>query len=222
MRGQMHAGPASHTGELLGRLMQSKKLLRFTLLIVVLAGIGFSFALILHFILQDSIPTILVPLNVNDDSLNEEARSGLPVRLTIPSIKVDALIEYVGVTSSGAMDVPKGPDNVAWYASGTRPGEKGSAVIDGHYGWKNGIPAVFDNLYKLQKGDKIQSEDEKGVITTFIVRESRSYDPKADALDVFSSTDGKSHLNLITCEGIWSKFSRNYSKRLVVFADKEI
>ncbi|MFZ2299818.1 MAG: class F sortase [Candidatus Moraniibacteriota bacterium] len=54
-----------------------------------------------------------------------------------------------------------------------------------------------------------------------MVRESRSFDPDADALDVFSSDDGKAHLNLITCEGVWDKASKRYSKRLVVFTDKE-
>ncbi len=97
----------------------------------------------------------------------------------------------------------------------------GSAVMAGHYGWLNNSPAIFDNLSKLQTGDKVYIEDDKGLVISFVVREIRSYDPKADATDVFSSSDGKSHLNLITCEGIWNKASGSYSKRLVVFTDKE-
>lgn len=200
--------------------MRPKKLLRPILLLIVLSGVGFSLALISRLIFQESIPTILVPTDINYGALEESERFGLPVRLTIPSIGVVSSVEYVGVTSTGAMGIPKGPSSVAWYAPGPRPGEIGSAVIDGHYGWVNDVPAVFDNLYKLQKGDKIRVEDENGVLTTFVVRESRSYNPKADAIDVFSSNDGKAHLNLITCEGTWNKFSQNYSKRLVVFADK--
>lgn len=188
---------------------------------IILSGLGFALALIARFILQEPIPTILVPLSANNGAFDGKTRPGLPKRITIPSINVEASIEYVGVDSDGAMDIPKDPGNVAWYAPGQRPGENGSAVIAGHYGWKNDIPVAFDNLYKLQKGDEITVQDEQGVITTFIVRESRSYDPKADALDVFSSSDGKAHLNLITCEGAWNKFLKSYSKRLVVFADKE-
>jgi sortase A len=120
------------------------------------------------------------------------------------------------------MDVPKGPDNVGWFKLGIRPGEKGSAVIAGHSGWKNNIPAVFDNLHKLKKGDKIYFEDKNGKGTTFIVRELRSYYPTADAEDVFISSDGKAHLNLITCEGIWNEVTKSRSERLVVFTDKEI
>lgn len=150
-----------------------------------------------------------------------EAQYGLPVRLTIPSISVDASIEYVGVTPSGAMDVPKGHQDVAWFQFGPHPGEVGSAVIAGHYGWKDNIPAVFDELSKLRKGDVVSVEDSAGAITTFVVRESRLLGENEDASDVFISKDGKAHLNLITCEGVWNASTKSYARRLVVFADKQ-
>lgn len=147
--------------------------------------------------------------------------AGRPIRLKIPAIAVDAAVESVGLTPDGAMDAPKEPADVAWFNQGPRPGKNGSAVIAGHFGWKDGIPAAFDKLSALQKGDKIYVEDEKGAVTTFVVRELRAYDPNADAGNVFNSSDGKAHLNLITCEGLWDAGSKSYSKRLVVFTDKE-
>ncbi len=151
----------------------------------------------------------------------EKAKPGLPARLKIPGINIDSTVEYVGLTPDGFMDITKSLDDVAWYKHGQRPGENGSAVIAGHYGWKNGKASVFDNLHQLRKGDKLYIEDDKGMIISFVVRESRRYDPNADTSDVFSSNDGKSHLNLITCEGIWSKTQKSYSNRLVVFTDQE-
>ncbi|MDO8556867.1 MAG: class F sortase [Candidatus Jorgensenbacteria bacterium] len=151
----------------------------------------------------------------------EQANSGLPVRLKIPKINVDSKLEYVGITPQGAVGAPKDPGNAAWLDLGPRPGEKGNSIIVGHFGWKNGIPAVFDYLYTLRKGDKLYVEDEKGATVTFIVRELRTYGENEDASDVFSSSDGKAHLNLITCEGVWNKVSKSYSERLVVFTDKE-
>ncbi len=145
---------------------------------------------------------------------------GLPIRIKIPKIGVDAALEYVGVTAQGAMAVPKGPDNAAWFDLGPRPGDNGSAVIAGHEGWKNNIQAVFDNLHTLQKGDQIYVTDEKGAVATFVVREVRTYDQNANAGGVFNSTDGKAHLNLITCEGVWNKIQKSYSDRLVVFTDE--
>lgn len=152
----------------------------------------------------------------------DSAHVGLPVRLKIPALAVDTSFEYVGLTSEGAMDIPDGPTAVAWFDLGPRPGNAGSAVISGHYGWKDGIPAVFDNLHTLVKGDKVHVLDEHGVTTTFVVRELRTYGEHVDSSDVFGSRDGKSHLNFITCKGVWSKNDKSYSERLVVFTDKEI
>src|SRR5687767_14508030 len=123
------------------------KLSRRTLLIGALIGIAFSLALILHFSLKK-------PDQNNSASTpfvkQEKISYGLPRRLKIPKISVDATVEHVGVTSEGDMAVPKSPDNTAWYNPGSRPGEIGSAVINGHYGWVNSTPAIFDNLHNLQ------------------------------------------------------------------------
>lgn len=150
------------------------------------------------------------------------AIAGRPERLIIPGINVDAAVKEVGLTSVGAMDMIKSLNDVAWYELGQRPGDNGTAVFGGHYdGRKNGEVAVFDNLYKLRQGDKIFVEDDQGVTTTFVVRESRRYESHADATDVFVSNDGKAHLNLIACDGVWNKVAKSYSQRLVVFTDRE-
>ncbi len=204
--------------------MRLKILSKRTLLsIIVLSGLTLFLSLLFYSTPQSPIQndSALVVENVATISNPEQASSGFPVRLKIPSINIDVPIEYVGLTSDGAMDVPKERTNVAWFNLGPRPGESGSAVIAGHYGRKNEKASVFDNLYKLRKGDKLYIEDDKGVIVSFVVRESQRYDPNDDASDVFGSNDGKSHLNLITCEGVWDKVSKTYSKRLVVFTDKE-
>lgn len=146
---------------------------------------------------------------------------GIPTRLRIPKIGVDAAVENVGVTSSGAMAVPKGPNGVGWYSPGLRPGEIGSAVMAGHYGWKNGISAVFDHLDQIKKGDQIYVEDDRGITTIFVASDVRAYGEKDNATEIFVSDDRKAHLNLITCEGVWNSSTKSYSKRLVIFADKK-
>jgi len=151
---------------------------------------------------------------------NAGVNPGLPTRLKIPNLSTDAVVEYVGLTTLGAMDVPQGLDNVAWFNLGSQPGEVGSAVISGHSGYKDNKPAVFDDLYKLAEGDKVYIEDDKGAIVTFVVREIKSYDRNANAADVFSSNDGLAHLNLITCTGDWNAIAKTHSDRLVVFTDR--
>lgn len=144
---------------------------------------------------------------------------GLPVRLKIPVISVDSAIEDALITPDGRMDVPAGSVNVAWFSLGPHPGQEGSAVIGGHFGISNGLPFVFYNLDKLKVGDKIYILDDKDATLAFQVRSIKSFDRNADATTVFTSTDGKAHLNLITCEGTWNQVNGTYPQRLVVFTD---
>lgn len=151
---------------------------------------------------------------------NNLKTADVPARIKILGINVDAAVEQVAVTADGYMDVPKHPLDVAWYKLGPRPGEIGSAVIAGHKDWKNGERAVFADLHKLKPGDNITVQNDQGAVISFIVRKIQTYNPSAEATDVFASTDGKAHLNLITCKGVWNKVTEDYSQRLVVFTDK--
>lgn len=146
---------------------------------------------------------------------------GTPTLLLIPRIHVNATLESVGLTARGAVDTPKGPASPAWYSLGPRPGAVGNAVIVGHYGWKNNIPAVFDHLAQINIGDRITVLDANGNELVFVVRKLHTYGARDTATEVFLSDDGKAHLNLITCSGVWNKKNKSYSTRLVVFADKE-
>lgn len=115
------------------------------------------------------------------------------------------------------MEVPDNSVDVGWFKLGPLPGQRGSAVFAGHFDGKNGEIGVFTDLYKLKKGDTVYVTDDKGISTTFVVRESRTYDP-GYAEEVFSQND-QAHLNLVTCDGVWDGTKKSYSKRLVVFTD---
>ncbi|MDD5731380.1 MAG: class F sortase [Patescibacteria group bacterium] len=146
---------------------------------------------------------------------------GVPVRIKIPSINVDAAVERVGLKNDGSMDVPKDPMNTGWYEPGPRPGELGSAVMDGHVDWWYGATAVFAGLKEVKPGYVIIVEDDTGKTIPFIIREIRTYGATDNATDIFISNDGKPHLNLITCAGAWDIYTNQYSNRLVVFADRD-
>jgi LPXTG-site transpeptidase (sortase) family protein len=163
-------------------------------------------------------PTVL---HAHTAGTRKTVNAGVPVRLKIPKIGVDASLEHVSLTSREDLDAPKEPANAGWYDQGPRPGDSGNAIIDGHFGYKNHAPAVFDKLHSLQPGDNIYVEDENGVTTTFVVRATRKYSPNEDASDVFRPNDGGGHLNLITCHGAWNESEKSYATRLVVFSDKQ-
>jgi LPXTG-site transpeptidase (sortase) family protein len=201
--------------------MQLRTSLKRLLLIVGITGI--SFLLIIFFLLTFFLPGHVYTYYTKPDPYyTKSVAVGLPVHLEIPKINVNAPVIPVGVAKDGSMEAPSGPKDVGWFKSGSRPGDVGSAVIDGHYGyWKSGVGSVFDDLDKLRKGDEIYVEDDNGVTVTFVVRKILTYDPSDDASSLFNSSDGKSHLNLITCEGIWDSTQETYSNRLVIFTDKE-
>jgi len=142
-----------------------------------------------------------------------------PVQLKISKINVDTTIKAVGLTADGDMDIDENPKQAAWYMLGPKPGQEGSAVVAGHYGWKNGVASVFNDLHTLVAGDEISTLGEDGDILTFVVTRLVTYAPNQDATDVFKSDDGKAHLNLVTCQGSWNNSVRTYSERLVVFSD---
>ena len=197
----------------------SRKQFIYTFAVIVLI-LGFSASLVKISSQQPKAHHSAFAENSASSQKQAQASVGLPARLEIPKIKVDAALDYVGVTSKGELGVPAGPTNAAWYDQGPSPGQTGNAVIDGHFGYKNHIPAVFDNLHMLQKGDKLYVKDIKGLTTTFVVRQLRTYGPNDYAPAIFRSSDGKAHLNLITCQGDWNQAQKSYSTRLVVFADK--
>lgn len=156
----------------------------------------------------------------NIDINQTETEKKLLLKLIIPKINVSAEVQLVGITEDGLMDVPKSPEKVGLFSLGPLPGEIGSSVITGHYDDENGKQAVFYNLDKLVKGDKLIIENKDAIVTTFIVKEIKKYDEKY-AEEIFSSND-MSHLNLVTCAGKWSNFDNSYDNRLVVFSDKLI
>ena len=141
---------------------------------------------------------------------------GLPKYLIIPKIKVNAVVENIGLTPANAIQVPKGYGNVGWYKLGPRPGETGSAMINGHFARKTSGWAVFNNLYKLRKGDFVNVKDSKGQLIRFIVTSTKLYPYTATSDDIFASDDG-AHLNLVTCTGTWINAIKGFNKRLVVF-----
>ncbi len=145
---------------------------------------------------------------------------GLPVRLLIPKIGVDANVQQVGITA-GRLGIPSNFTDVAWYKMGPRPGAVGSAVIDGHLDNAKDARAVFMNLSDLKAGDDIYVKDAAGQTFHFRVIESDVYDYNSAPLaKIFSQNDGRAHLNLITCDGVWNEKTKNYSSRLVIYSER--
>ncbi|MGI5841547.1 MAG: class F sortase [Patescibacteria group bacterium] len=135
--------------------------------------------------------------------------------------KIDLSVEVIGVglNEKKAMIVPEENNLVSWYKNGTVPGEVGSAVLSGHYEWREA--GVFKRLGEVEVGDIIKLKDNNGTEKLFRVSKRAIYDKNNFPMkEVFSSKD-KKRLNLITCYGRFNRATKLYEDRLVVFAELE-
>ena len=163
----------------------------------------------------------------------------VPLELQIPSLKVDAPVLGVGLTSGNEMDAPKGPigdpvwRTAFWYRGSGLPGESGTATIAGHVNDPLGRPEIFAKLEDLQPGDLIIIHYTKSNIDiTFTVDQVKVYslqessDPAVLA-QIYGtgpvsgtgpqpSIDSLSHLTLITCAG--NIVNGQFDHHVVVYA----
>jgi sortase (surface protein transpeptidase) len=140
-----------------------------------------------------------------------------PVKLLIPSLKISAAVEALGVTQDYSLQAPAGISDVGWYRLGTSPGSAGDAIISGHRGYPAGIPAVFNNINRLQPGDEVDIELADGSLVRFAVTRMFST-PYRTLPPGFFATDGVPRLTLVTCSGDFRNKDQTYSDRLVVEA----
>ncbi|MDQ2713784.1 MAG: class F sortase [Chloroflexota bacterium] len=142
-----------------------------------------------------------------------------PVRLLIPAIKVNALVEEVGITDSGDLAVPRRSPwvDTGWYQNGPLPGERGSAVIDGHLDRPHGLPAVFWHLRDLRVGNDVFVIDAQGRRYHFRVTGVVLYLPQNAPLQQIFGNESGNFLNLITCAGEWIVSQHQTMYRLVVY-----
>ncbi len=142
-----------------------------------------------------------------------------PTRLVISTVGINALIESVGIQANGDLATPtQSPwENVGWYHLGTLPGQRGSAVIDGHLDRPGGSPAVFWRLRGIHVGDEVDVTNSANKSLHFRVTRIAYYTPaEAPLQDIFGNMSG-SYLNLITCAGDWIPTQHQTTMRLVVY-----
>lgn len=143
----------------------------------------------------------------------------LPAHLVIPTIGVNAPVENVGIQSNGDLGTPQqNPwEGVGWYKNGPRPGEAGSAVIDGHLDRPGGYPAVFWDLRKMNIGDSVMIVDASGKTIHFRVTRVASYPPQDAPVQEIFGDSGGTYLNLITCAGTWIPNQHQTTLRMVIY-----
>lgn len=139
---------------------------------------------------------------------------GVPTRIEIADLGIDAPVTEVGTTPENAQEVPSALDETGWWRDGAVPGAPGNAVIVGHTASVD--EAVFDPLVDAEVGDEVLVTGSEGTIA-FTVERSDTV-PVADfgdvAADVYRA-GGASGLVLMTC-GDWN--GNSFESTVIVHA----
>ena len=140
-----------------------------------------------------------------------------PISLTIPAIGVRTGLVHLGLTSSGALQVPSTTTVAGWYTGSARPGATGAAVIVGHIDSLTG-PGVFFRLRLLHPGSRVYIRRADGTLAVFEVTSVRSY-PKSrfPTLAVYGPVPD-AELRLITCGGGFDVATGHYLSNLIAYA----
>lgn len=140
-----------------------------------------------------------------------------PVRLIIPSIGVRTRLVRLGLTPSGALQVPASAAVAGWYTGSSRPGGIGAAVIGGHIDSRRG-PGVFYRLRFLHRGSRVYVRRADGTLAVFRVTAVRSYPKSRFPTQAVYGPTPDAQLRLITCGGAFDYATGHYLSNVIAYA----
>jgi sortase (surface protein transpeptidase) len=140
-----------------------------------------------------------------------------PVSLTIPLIGVRTQLITLGLTASGALQVPSSTAVAGWYTGSPKPGAIGSAIIVGHIDSLTG-PGVFYRLPELRSGDKVYIRRADGTLVEFRVTSVQTYLKDRFPTQAVYGPTPDPELRLITCGGAFDYATGHYLSNIVVYA----
>lgn len=142
---------------------------------------------------------------------------GLPTRITIPAIDVDATLVGVGLLPDGALRIPDF-GLAGWYDEGPLPGEPGPAVVVAHVDSKANGPDVFYRLRELGPGDEVTVHYTHGRSAFVVTGKEQAAKTELPVERIWNDTD-EPVLRLITCGGAFDGSARSYVDNVIVYAN---
>jgi len=140
-----------------------------------------------------------------------------PVWLSIPSLGIRTSLVHLGLTRTGALQVPATTTVAGWYTGGPRPGAPGGAVIAGHVDSRTGV-GIFFWLRTLHPGDRVYVGRADGTMAVFTVTDVEKYAKDKFPTEAVYGPVPDAELRLITCGGIFDRSAGSYLSNIVVFA----
>ncbi|HST83532.1 MAG TPA: class F sortase [Kineosporiaceae bacterium] len=141
----------------------------------------------------------------------------VPVRLRIPSQKIDTPLRRLGLAADGTIAAPREWQVAGWYDRGPRPGQNGPAVVVGHIDSRAG-PAVFFRLPDLMRGAAVYVDRKDGSTVRFRVAGRRQVAKDRFPATAVYSPSLQPSLVLITCGGTFDRSAGHYRDNIIVTA----
>ncbi|MGO8889910.1 MAG: class F sortase [Streptosporangiaceae bacterium] len=145
-------------------------------------------------------------------------RASAPVRIIIPSLRVDAAVMRLGRAADGSIQVPPlANHNLAgWYDRSVTPGQDGTSIILGHVDSFTG-PSVFYNIKDLTRGELVEVVRADGRTATFSVDGVQEVAKATFPSGMIYGDTRYPGLRLITCGGPFDTAARQYLDNIVVY-----
>jgi hypothetical protein len=171
--------------------------------------------------------------NKTANARQSSCRAGVPARLSIPELGVNAAFERIGLDQRAPSDAagnrplgnPVDRRDAGWYERGPEPGSgRGTVLINGHT-YRNGSAIFKEDFPKqVREGQRIDIIQANGSTCSYrIDRIWREVDAKRDYPRIVTDEglydfSGPERLFLATCGGRWSNQIQNYLDINIVVA----
>jgi len=140
-----------------------------------------------------------------------------PVRISIPTIGVNARVIRLGLNPDRTIEVPTNLADTGWFEPGPEPGEQGSAVIVGHLESLAG-PGVFARLRELRVGQTITIRLQDGSAFRYVADSMIRVPKSRFPTDRVYAQTKEPTLRLITCAGEMNSATGYHPDNYIVFA----
>jgi sortase A len=140
----------------------------------------------------------------------------IPVKLVVHAIDLSEEIIPVRLTSENIVDTPS--VHVGWYQNGVMPGNRGNAVLNGHYINTDLGTGVFYKLSQLKQNDEIDIVDNSAHQFRFFVTSVESVAVNDFPITRVYGRTEEQQLNLITCDGSYDMVRHDYTRRTIVYS----
>ena len=158
---------------------------------------------------------------VSDKTIEDYAVApGQPRLVAIDRVGAKGRLLSMGVNRDGSMQAPINVNDGGWYNNSAKPGEPGAVVINGHSAENRSGQGLFGRLHELENNDiiNIQTGDSKNWQYRVVEKEYLAKDEVDMRKAILPHGNSTRGLNIITCDGGWTKDNKTMEHRIIIYA----